>query len=197
MEKKVFIEPLEKGNLIPKSSVDALFSNWRSLLGINQELLRQMEELSCYHTLNSNEEEEEESNDSEESSKVFVRVTFQKYNISKTLLVTSTHTGRDLVQMAIKKVLTSLPTNQHEAFLDHYEFCELFNDNETYGLSKKFLSLISIPKGDTPQVTIRKASKKATDIGECFLQMVSLLIFFQTVRYLGVENQILKYLKIS
>lgn len=104
---------------------------------------------------------------------ILVRVTFQKERASKTLLINTKHTGRDLVELAVKKVVSSLPITEQAAFRSQYENCELFDiiTHSQYSLGKSFLDQLPHIE-EQPHVAIRKAHKKATDIGECFLQMV-------------------------
>lgn len=154
-----------------------MFSNWRSLLGINQELLGQLEDLTHVEEINeSTPSDVPKSTSSRREPNILVRVTFQKERASKTLLINTSHTGQDLVEMAIKKVIPSLPTSEQSLFRSHYENCELFDNLRSFKLGKSFLD--QLPRiEEQPHVTIRKAHKKATDIGECFLQMVNAFSF--------------------
>ena len=173
----MFIDPLEKGNLISHSTVDALFSNWRSLLGLNQELLLQLEELPKQQAELLPTTKRARKMSESRDPKILVRVTFQREKASKTLLVNTRQTGNDVIQLAKRKVAASLPATEQESFHKYYEYCELYDEKTTYCLRDGFIDQLQ-PTGTPPSVVIRKAQKRATDIGECFLQLVCSLYSF-------------------
>lgn len=167
---------MEKGNIISRATVLGLFSNWKSLLGINQELLRQLEE--CQN-LNNNKQQLDDSNtilteDSKPSH--LVRVTFVKEQASKTIAVSTADSGRAVINIAVKKVSQSLPNAEQECFRERYAHCEMYDDKGTYSLNQSFIEQLPhhFSSTETPHVFIRKAQKAPTNVGECFLQMVIL-----------------------
>jgi hypothetical protein len=171
----VYIEPLEKGTILTKAQVNTLFSNWRLLLGVNKELLKQLE-----NVIERPQELETPAdppyidyNELDVGNSTWVRVTFFTERATKTLLVSTTDTSATVVQNAIRKIIASLPAEEQTPFLDRYKNFELYDEGKIYEQNLPLLSQIpDLDPDNPPHVYIRRAAPRATTIGECFLQMV-------------------------
>lgn len=181
---QVYIIPLEKGNIIPKATVTSLFSNWRALLGINRELLNQMEILLEKLQTQQTQRIVAEANtlvgcDDSDQNKLLIRISFSSDHASKIIAIPNSYTGRQVVDLAISKVISSLPFSEQENFREKYVHCELYDETKAYNLDNNFVQQLSLKPGvEPPQFSIRRSTKQPTNIGECFLHMVHFLSHF-------------------
>ena len=128
-KKKVFKKPLEGTKIIKKSQCSVLFSNIELILGLNTELLRQLEnvkklEIKPQFTNSQPKPSESESELPAQEKKMLIRFIVEREKTSKTITVTPQTTGRDAALLLLKRLAFNCEQRLFQLQSD-YAYCTM------------------------------------------------------------------------